>query len=125
MAPLAPNETLVMEGTFLYDGIVECDVCVARSPIRYGSGDYEDPPEIYNDLERDTFYVYYGSTTERGRYTAGGVVIRRLRRQWPERSQHLVSVGPLHGRGLSMSRANTSFHRTCAGDAGWSAEFNR
>lgn len=72
MAPLAPNETLVMEGTFLYDGFIECDVCIVRSPIRYGSGDYEDPPEIYNDLERDTFYVYYGSTTERGRYTAGG-----------------------------------------------------
>ena len=72
MSPLAPNETLVKEGTFLYDGIVVCDVLIVHSPIRYGSGDHEDPPEIYNDLERDTFYIYYGSTTERGRYNAGG-----------------------------------------------------
>jgi hypothetical protein len=72
MTSLASNETIVKEGTFLYDGEIECDVRIVHSPIRYGSGDYEDPPEIENDLQRDTFYIQYGSTTERGIFNAGG-----------------------------------------------------
>lgn len=67
-----PDESIVVEGTFLYDGEVECDVCIAYSPIRYGSGDYEDPPEIADDLAHDTYYVWYGSTIERGVFSAGG-----------------------------------------------------
>ncbi len=61
-----------MQGTYLYDGTVECDVRIVRSPIRYGTGDYEDPPEIETDVEADTFYVWYGSTTARGVYSSGG-----------------------------------------------------
>lgn len=66
------NETIVKEGVFLYDGAVECDVRIVRSPIRYGSGDDEDPPEIANDLQQDTYYVQFGSTTKRGVFNAGG-----------------------------------------------------
>ena len=71
---LRPNESLIQEGTFLYDGTVECDVRgrVVHSPVRYGSGDHEDSPDIQNDLTQDTYYVWYGSTTERGVYVAGG-----------------------------------------------------
>jgi len=72
MSSLAQNETIVKEGTFVYDGRIQCDVRIVHSPIRYGSGDYEDPPEIENDLEQDTFYIHYGSTTERGVFNAGG-----------------------------------------------------
>lgn len=71
MTSLAPNETVIKEGTFFYDGSIECDVRIVHSPIRYGSGDYEDPPELENDFQRDTFYVQYGSTTERGIFSAG------------------------------------------------------
>lgn len=63
---------VVRTGTFLYDGAVICDLRIVRSPIRYGSGDWEDPPEIANDQELETFYVQYGSSTERGRFNAGG-----------------------------------------------------
>jgi len=66
------GETLVKEGTYLYDGAVECDVCIVHSPIRYGSGDHEDSPEIAGDMECDTYYVRYGSTTDRGVFNAGG-----------------------------------------------------
>ena len=66
------GETVVMEGTYIYDGVVECDVCIVNSPIRYGSGDYEDPPEIAKDLECDTYYVWYGSSTARGTFKSGG-----------------------------------------------------
>ncbi len=72
MSSLPPDEAVVKEGSFLYDGKVECDVRIVRSPVRYGSGDYEDPPDIQNDLKRETFYIEYGSTTQRGVFTAGG-----------------------------------------------------
>lgn len=66
------NETVVRVGVFVYDGSVECDVRIVHRPIRYGSGDHEDPPEIEDDLEQDTYYIQFGSTTERGVFSAGG-----------------------------------------------------
>ncbi len=68
---MIPGE-VVKRGVFLYAGSVECDLCIARSSIHYGTGDPEDPPEIAEDAERETYYVYYGSTTERGKFSAGG-----------------------------------------------------
>jgi hypothetical protein len=58
--------SIVKQGTWLYAGSIECDMCIQYSPIRFGSGDCEDPPEIYNDVEVDTYYLWFGSTTERG-----------------------------------------------------------
>ena len=72
MRSLAPNETVVQEGTFCYDSEIECDIRIIHSPVRHGSGDPEDPPQIANDVEQSTFYIQYGSTTERGVFNAGG-----------------------------------------------------
>ena len=72
MAALPSPESIVKVGTFLYDNSVLCDVCVSFSRVRFGTGDYEDPPEIGEDVVKGTYYVFFGSTTERGRYTAGG-----------------------------------------------------
>jgi hypothetical protein len=72
MSSLAPNETVVKEGTFLYDEKVECDIRIVHSPLHYGSGDYQDEREIQDEREQDTFYIQYGSTTERGVFNAGG-----------------------------------------------------
>jgi len=66
------EHNIVKQGTFLYDELVECDIRIIFSKIHYGTGDYEDPPEIANDLVQDTFYLQYGSTTQRGVYNAGG-----------------------------------------------------
>jgi hypothetical protein len=66
------TDTVVKEGTFLYDDTVVCDLRIVHSLVRFGTGDYEDPPEIRDDAEHDTFYVEYGSTTERGVFNAGG-----------------------------------------------------
>lgn len=63
---------VVKSGTFLYAGSVVCDVRILREPIRFGSGDYEDEDDIREDEQVETFYVEYGSTTERGRFNAGG-----------------------------------------------------
>jgi hypothetical protein len=70
MSDLNAFETVVREGTFLYEGKVECDVRVVCSAVRYGSGDHEDPPEIADDLTRDTYYIQYGSITPRGRFNS-------------------------------------------------------
>jgi hypothetical protein len=59
---LQPDEEVAKTGTFLYDGEVICDIRIARSPVCHGSGDYEDPPEIATDHERETFYIEYEST---------------------------------------------------------------
>lgn len=72
MTPLNPSEKVVVTGTFLYAGTIECDLRVVFSPVRYGSGDYEDEHEIANDSVEDTYYVQYGSTTQRGIFNAGG-----------------------------------------------------
>jgi hypothetical protein len=62
--------TVVAEGTCLYAGTVECDIRIVREPVRYGSGDHEDPPEIANDAPMVTYSIQYGSTTRRGEFTS-------------------------------------------------------
>jgi hypothetical protein len=69
---LFPGESVVQAGTFLYDDQVVCDLRIVLSPVRYGSGDYEDPPEMADDVNQDTFYIQYGSTTARGVFNASG-----------------------------------------------------
>ena len=72
MAFLPNHNNIVATGTYLYDHTVECDICIVYSPVRYGSGDHEDPPEWENDIEVDTYYLWFGSTTERNRFNANG-----------------------------------------------------
>jgi hypothetical protein len=72
MSPLNPNEKVVATGTFRYAGTIECDLRIVFSPVRYGSGDDEDESEIANDLVADTYYVQYGSASQRGIFNACG-----------------------------------------------------
>ena len=77
--PIFPDdENIVALGTFLYDETIECDICVVYSPVLYGTGDYEDEPELRNDIEIDTYYLWFGSTTERNRFNAGGAAFATL-----------------------------------------------
>jgi hypothetical protein len=69
---LLPDQTVLKEGTFLYDGLVECDIRIVHGPVRFGSGDHSDPEDVRKDLVRDTYYLHFGSTTERGVFNAGG-----------------------------------------------------
>ena len=112
MRSLAPNETVVKEGTFLYDGEIECDIRIIRSPVRYGSGDHEDPPEVENDLEQSAFYIQYGSTTERGVFNAGGggypTLAEAVLLRWLHQESGTQSVG---GR-APMLRPNPSIEGT-------------
>jgi len=69
---LHEGEVVVKSGTFLYDGTITCDLRIVRSQVRPGSGDWEDPPELANDVEGEFFYVQYGSTTQRGHFNVHG-----------------------------------------------------
>ena len=72
MTALYLPENIIKVGTFLYDDSVLCDVCISFSPVRFGTGDYEDQLEIGEDVVVDTYYVFFGSATERGCYNSGG-----------------------------------------------------
>jgi len=72
MNDVPSDENIVKQGTFHYDSCVECDICVVYCATRFGTGDYDDPPEIQNDMAIDSYYLWLGSTTERGRYSEGG-----------------------------------------------------
>ena len=66
------GETVVKSGTYLYAGSVLCDLRIILRPVRYGTGDHEDPPELANDQEQETYYLEYGGTDARGVFVAGG-----------------------------------------------------
>lgn len=66
-----PDAPIVKRGTFLYAGETVCDVCIQKTNCRYGSGDYEDAPELQDDIEGEFFYVWYSLAGSRGDFRAG------------------------------------------------------
>lgn len=69
---------VIQEGTFLYDKTIICDIRILKRNCRYGTGDYEDEPEIRDDIEGEFFYVQYGSPTARGRFLSESQVLLSL-----------------------------------------------
>jgi hypothetical protein len=66
---------IVLSGTWLYDGVVETEVEIRRMTILYGSGDYEDPPEIQYDNEVENYQIRFGMPGTPGEFSVSG---------WPE-----------------------------------------
>jgi len=64
--------TVVRTGTFLYAHQVVCDLCIQRTGVRYGSGDYEDSPENRDDVEGEWYYIWYTPAGCRGQFSVGG-----------------------------------------------------
>ena len=63
---------VVMRGSYLYDGSVSCELCIVFIPVRYGTGDYQDDPEIGEDAQIDTYYLYYTAPVSATRFNVGG-----------------------------------------------------
>ncbi|OJV62808.1 MAG: hypothetical protein BGO41_09320 [Clostridiales bacterium 38-18] len=61
------NKT-VLEGTWKYDNAKLCNLRIVKENTIYGTGDYEDPPEIREDIELECYYVEYESMVEKNRY---------------------------------------------------------
>ena len=68
-----PGQTIVKRGSWLYDGSVPSALVIVRGDVFYGTGDYEDPPEICDDRDVEAFQVWFetppaGCTTWRRRW---------------------------------------------------------
>ena len=62
---------IVMRGSWLYADKVRCEVRIVRQSVRYGSGDYEDPPDIRDDRDGECFAVLFQNSTGSG-FGGGG-----------------------------------------------------
>jgi len=56
----------VKMGVWLYDGAVQTDVRIVSLAMTYGSGDYQDPPEVQEDQDIPSFAIEWGSPGEPG-----------------------------------------------------------
>jgi hypothetical protein len=48
---------VVREGRWRYAGTIESAVRIRESDTRFGSGDYEDPPDVREDRAERCYYV--------------------------------------------------------------------
>jgi len=72
MASASDRGELVLEGTWLYAGEVRSRIAIVRRNEWYGSGDDEDPPEVADDREVETFEILYADPQAPTRFIAGG-----------------------------------------------------
>jgi hypothetical protein len=56
----------VKTGTWLYPNEVPCLVSILKHGWSYGSGDYEDEPEIRDDREGEFYYIEYHAPKHTG-----------------------------------------------------------
>ena len=66
------NAEVVMEGTWIYDGSIPCNLRIIKCNVLYGSGDYYDSPEIRDDKEIQCFYIQFEDMLKKGSYSDGG-----------------------------------------------------
>ena len=63
---------VLKQGIWLYAGVVMCDIRIVKHNWRYGTGDYEDPPEMREDLQGEFYNLEFGSPVKRGGYPSRG-----------------------------------------------------
>lgn len=59
------NSKVVMKGSWIYGGSAICYLQIVESDVLYGSGEYEDPPEIRDDKEICCYYIEFLSSTQK------------------------------------------------------------
>jgi len=62
----------VATGEWMYDGIKPCRIIIKVEDLWPGSGDYEDPPEIFEDRHLPCLSVWYESPSSKGTFHSGG-----------------------------------------------------
>lgn len=55
---------VVREGTWMYDGHIPTGVRIVSCSIRYGSSDWQDPPDQHEDQSVPGFDVQWASPTK-------------------------------------------------------------
>lgn len=61
---------VVKRGVFTYDGSVQCGIEIAQTDFRPGSGDYEDPAEIQEDVPGTFYEVRFQAAGGDGRFSS-------------------------------------------------------
>ena len=56
---------VVREGIWLYDTL-SCKIRIIKWNVLYGTGDFEDEPEIRDDREIECYYAIFESPVNRG-----------------------------------------------------------
>lgn len=62
-------------GTWLHGGSIPCEVRVVRHHTLYGSGDYDDPPEVVEDRAVECFYVLFHTPAGEPEWVCGGAAL--------------------------------------------------
>lgn len=62
-------------GSWLYEGSTSCEVRIVRHHTLYGTGDYEDPPDIAEDRNVECFYVFYSTPAGVPKWVGGGAAL--------------------------------------------------
>jgi hypothetical protein len=70
---------IVLEGTWLYAGTIACRIAIVRRGTWFGTGDHEDPPEVAEDRDVETFEILYTAAGDPTRFSAGGGQCRTLK----------------------------------------------
>jgi hypothetical protein len=50
---------IVLRGTWLYDGLVPCDILLECRDTAYGTGDYEDDADLAEDRKGTFYYILW------------------------------------------------------------------
>jgi hypothetical protein len=69
---------VVAEGTWLYAGSLPSRIVIVRRQTWYGTGDYEDRPEVCDDQDVETFEIVFASPGEPNHFPARGGQYRSL-----------------------------------------------
>jgi hypothetical protein len=65
---IGDDEELVARGSWFYGGSVRLEIQIVRRATRLGSGDYEDPPEVAEDVSAETYELRYEVAGSPGRH---------------------------------------------------------
>ncbi|MGS5086057.1 hypothetical protein ACVC7V_06050 [Hydrogenophaga sp. A37] len=49
----------IKQGQWFYGGLTTCAVRIVRHHTLYGSGDADDPPELFSDRAVECYYIRY------------------------------------------------------------------
>jgi poly(ADP-ribose) glycohydrolase ARH3 len=91
---------IVAEGTWLYGGRIRSRIVIVRRMTRYGTGDVEDPAEVADDRDEETFEVLYAFPTEPNQFPAAGG-------QYPTLSDARAAVEAVCGPSVTWNTGST------------------
>jgi hypothetical protein len=63
---------VIKRGICFYDNSVEYEVRIIRGQVLYGTGDYEDLPNVSDDREIECYEIWYENLIKKGEFNRVG-----------------------------------------------------